>query len=119
MRPGRVRRAAEGAVYASRSTHGGGANEPRSRGPAERGCDPGECGGPPRARSMHRALRTEAAQMSKPRGAWARWSLLFLLAAANAAAADDDSFDASAYEKKPFEIGGYLQLKREDFALNR
>lgn len=57
--------------------------------------------------------------MSKRRGSWVRWSLLFLLVAAHAAAADDDSFDASAYEKKPFEIGGYLQFKQEDFDLNR
>src|SRR5450830_702542 len=57
--------------------------------------------------------------MSKQRGSWARWSLLFLLAAAHAAAAEDYSFDASAYEKKPFELGGYVQLKQEDFALNR
>ncbi len=57
--------------------------------------------------------------MSKPRGPWARWSLLFLLAAAHASAAEEYSFDASAFEKKPFEIGGYLQGKQEDFALNR
>ncbi len=58
--------------------------------------------------------------MSLPRGPWERWSLLLLLlAATHATAADVDSFDASAYEKKPFEIGGYLQLKQEDFALNR
>ena len=58
--------------------------------------------------------------MSVPRGSWGQWPLLLLLlAAAHAAAAEVDSFDASAYEKKPFEIGGYLQLKQEDFALNR
>ena len=57
--------------------------------------------------------------MSTPRGSWARWSLLFLLSFAQVAIADDDSFDASAYEKKPFEIGGWLQLKQEDFDLNR
>ncbi|MEK7439047.1 MAG: hypothetical protein AAB150_19420 [Pseudomonadota bacterium] len=58
--------------------------------------------------------------MSPPRGSWGQWLLLLLLlAAAHAAAAEVDSFDASAFEKKPFEIGGYLQLKQEDFALNR
>jgi hypothetical protein len=58
--------------------------------------------------------------MSMPRGLWARWPLLLLsLVAAQALAAEEFSFDASAFEKKPFEIGGYLQLKQEDFALNR
>ena len=57
--------------------------------------------------------------MSVPRGSRGRRLLLLLLAAAHASAAEVDSFDASAYEKKPFEIGGYLQLKQEDFALNR
>jgi hypothetical protein len=36
-----------------------------------------------------------------------------------AQAAEEYSFDASAFEKKPFELGGYVQLKQEDFALNR
>lgn len=49
----------------------------------------------------------------------APWPLLFLLAAANAWAADEYSFDASEFEKKAFEIGGYLQFKQEDFAFNR
>jgi len=58
--------------------------------------------------------------MSLPRGSWGQWPLLLLLlAAAHAAAAEVDSFDASAYEKKPFELGGYLQFKQEAFALNR
>jgi hypothetical protein len=58
--------------------------------------------------------------MSKPVRSRGQWPLLLLLlAAAHASAAEVDSFDASAYEKKPFEIGGYLQLKQEDFALNR
>ena len=41
-----------------------------------------------------------------------------LLRAAVALAAEED-FDASQYEKKPFELGGYVQLKQEDFSLNR
>jgi hypothetical protein len=58
--------------------------------------------------------------MSMSRGSWVRWSLLFLsLTAAHASAAEEYSFDASEFEKRPFEIGGYLQLKQEDFALNR
>jgi hypothetical protein len=58
--------------------------------------------------------------MSLPRGSWMRWSLLFLLsAAAPASAAEEYSFDASEFDKKPFELGGYLQFKQEDFALNR
>ena len=57
--------------------------------------------------------------MNTPRESWVRWSLVLLLSVAQVAIADDDSFDASAYEKKPFEIGGYLQLKQEDFDLNR
>ena len=60
--------------------------------------------------------------MSPLRGSSVRWSLLLpllLLSAVYAAAAEEFSFDASAYEKKPFEIGGYLQAKQEDFSLNR
>jgi hypothetical protein len=57
--------------------------------------------------------------MNTLRGSWTRWSLLLLLAAAHASAAEEYSFDASEFEKKPFEIGGYLQFKQEDFALNR
>ena len=47
------------------------------------------------------------------------WPLVLLAAVASARAAEEYNFDASAYEKKPFEIGGYIQLKQEDFALNR
>lgn len=58
--------------------------------------------------------------MSLPRGSWVGWSLLFLLsAAAPALAAEEFSFDASAFEKKPFELGGNLQFKQESFTLNR
>lgn len=58
--------------------------------------------------------------MNMLQGSWVRWSLLLLLPAAlPASGAEEYTFDASAFEKKPFEIGGYLQLKQEDFALNR
>jgi hypothetical protein len=58
--------------------------------------------------------------MIMSRGSWVRWPLLFLsFAAAHASAAEEYSFDASEFEKKPFEIGGYLQLKQENFGLNR
>jgi hypothetical protein len=45
--------------------------------------------------------------------------LVLLLWAAGAVAAEEYSFDASEFEKKPYEIGGWAQLKQEDFALNR
>ncbi len=45
--------------------------------------------------------------------------LALLAVAASAGAAEEAGFDASAFEKKPFELGGYVQLKQEDFALNR
>ena len=35
-----------------------------------------------------------------------------------AAAAQEPAFDASAFEKKPVEIGGYAELKQEHFALH-
>lgn len=58
--------------------------------------------------------------MSVPRGSCVRWLLpLLSLVVAHAPAAEEYTFDASEFEKKPFEIGGYLQLKQEDFALNR
>ena len=57
--------------------------------------------------------------MNLLRGSWPCWSPLLLLIAAQAAVSEEYSFDASAFEKKPFEIGGYLQLKQEDFTLNR
>jgi len=47
------------------------------------------------------------------------WPLVLLLSVAGAGAAEEYSFDASAFEKKPFELGGYLQLKQESFAFNR
>lgn len=57
----------------------------------------------------------------KPAGGRLRplWPLILLFSAAGATAADEYSFDASAFEKKPFELGGYVELKQEDFSLNR
>ncbi len=43
-------------------------------------------------------------------------ALLLLLALP--AAAQEPAFDASAFEKKPFELGGYVELKQETFDLN-
>lgn len=42
-----------------------------------------------------------------------------LAGAACAAWAQEVQFDAAAYEKKAFELGGYVEFKQEDFALNR
>ncbi len=47
------------------------------------------------------------------------WPLVFLLSVGGAEAAEEYTFDSSAFEKKPFELGGYVQFKQEDFALNR
>ncbi|TAK84615.1 MAG: hypothetical protein EPO20_14195 [Betaproteobacteria bacterium] len=47
------------------------------------------------------------------------WPLVFLLAAVDARAQEVPAFDASQFEKKPFELGGYVQLKQEHFSLNR
>ncbi|HEX9193820.1 MAG TPA: hypothetical protein VF871_08715 [Burkholderiales bacterium] len=47
------------------------------------------------------------------------WPLVLLASAADAQAAEEYGFDASAFEKKPFELDGYVQLKQEQFALNR
>jgi len=57
--------------------------------------------------------------MSASRRSWLRWPLVFLLATANVWAAEEYSFDASEFERKPFELGGWLQLKQEHFDLNR
>jgi len=48
-----------------------------------------------------------------------RWWALAALAAAALAHAEEFSFDASEFEKKPLELGGYLQLKQEALSLNR
>lgn len=47
------------------------------------------------------------------------WALVASWWLASAGAAGEFSFDASEFEKKPFELGGYVQLKQEAFALNR
>jgi hypothetical protein len=47
------------------------------------------------------------------------YALILLFWLAGAQAAEEFSFDSSEFEKKPFEIGGYVQLKQENFALNR
>jgi hypothetical protein len=41
------------------------------------------------------------------------------LLASAVAWADEPAFDISQYEKKPFEIGGYAEIKHEGFALNK
>lgn len=41
-----------------------------------------------------------------------------LLATAAAQAAEEPEFDASQFERKPFEFGGYAELKQEAFSLN-
>jgi hypothetical protein len=46
------------------------------------------------------------------------WPLFLLVSAAGAHAAEEYSFDESAFEKKPFELNGYIQLKEDDFTLN-
>ena len=45
--------------------------------------------------------------------------LVLLLVLALPAIADESAFDASAFERKPFELGGYVELKQEGFDLNR
>jgi hypothetical protein len=57
--------------------------------------------------------------MNIVRGLRPFWPLVLVFSVASASAAEEYSFDASAFEKKPFELGGYVQLKHEDFALNR
>jgi len=56
--------------------------------------------------------------MKRRRGRWSSWPLVLLVVAAGAHA-DEYSFDVSQFEKKPFELNGYAELKGEDFALNR
>jgi hypothetical protein len=56
--------------------------------------------------------------MKRPRGLRRLWPLVLLFMAAGIRAQDEPAFDASQFEKKPFELGGYLQLKQEHFTLN-
>ena len=57
--------------------------------------------------------------MNPQRGRWRGWPIALFLVLAAGARAEDYSFDVSQYEKKPFELNGYAELKAEDFALNR
>ena len=51
----------------------------------------------------------------RPRRLWP----LVLLVALSARAEEAPEFDASAFEKKPYELGGYVQLKQEHFELDQ
>ena len=57
--------------------------------------------------------------MKPPRGPWLLWLLVLLCPAAGAQAAEEYTFDTSAFEKKAFELGGYAELKQEHFEFNR
>lgn len=50
---------------------------------------------------------------------WAFAVATMLAAAATAYAAEEFTFDASKFEKKPLEFGGYVELKHESFSLNQ
>ncbi|MFZ1909257.1 MAG: hypothetical protein WAU52_09285, partial [Burkholderiales bacterium] len=41
------------------------------------------------------------------------------MVAASAGAAEEPAFDSAAFEKKPFELGGYVQFEQQEFSLNR
>jgi len=47
------------------------------------------------------------------------WALVMLACFSSAPTAEEFSFDATEFDKKPFELGGYVQLKQEGFTLNR
>lgn len=47
------------------------------------------------------------------------WPLVLLFAAAGIRAQETSSFDASQFEKRPFERGGYVQFKQENFSLRQ
>jgi hypothetical protein len=55
----------------------------------------------------------------KPAGKPRRIAVLLLLAWTASGQAQEYSFDAAEFEKKPFELGGYVELKQEAFYLNR
>jgi len=57
--------------------------------------------------------------MSRRRGQRQPWPLVLLAAAAAVCAQEEPPFDASQFEKKRFELGGYAQLKQEHFELDR
>lgn len=46
------------------------------------------------------------------------WPLVLLFAAAGIRAQETPAFDASQFERKFFELNGYVQLKQEHFSLN-
>lgn len=46
------------------------------------------------------------------------WPVVLLFAAVGIRAQEEPGFDASQFEKKPFELDGYVQLKQEHFTLN-
>jgi hypothetical protein len=47
------------------------------------------------------------------------WAAVPLLACGVSGHAQDYSFDSAEFEKKPFELGGYLEFKQESLALRR
>jgi hypothetical protein len=51
----------------------------------------------------------------------ARWLAVCVLtlAAAAAHAAEEFTFDAAEFQKKPFELGGYVELKQQHYTLNQ
>ena len=57
--------------------------------------------------------------MKRRRAQRSFWPLVLLFAATGIAAQEQPAFDASQFEKKPFELGGYVQLRQEGFSLNR
>jgi hypothetical protein len=57
--------------------------------------------------------------MSHLRMLRAGWLCALLAPLGGMAQADEYSFDTSAFEKKPFELGGYVELKQEAFGFNR
>lgn len=57
--------------------------------------------------------------MKRLRTLWWFWTFALYFSISGMTLADEYSFDTSAFEKKPYELGGYVELKQEDFALNR
>lgn len=48
-----------------------------------------------------------------------RLAAVMLTAMAGAQAAEEFSFDAAEFEKKPYELGGYVEIRQDRLALNR